>query len=256
MPQRIDKGHGGQRRLQAPPQPVRLPITPSAFPNSFDPEQKTETIGMKIFLSGACALGLTFSPLPAVAECAAEVAALFNGGALDPLVRPNRRETTVARQPDGTTTPISDVVWDGPINALNCFTGGCMIIVGAQSWTAPAPEGPWSAGTDPYSGVDPLTFVTATRDRLAASITKPECLGPTDLDGTPTIAYRFFSKLEPNEFGAWWGGTYSYWVDPLAGQAVLIELSEAISSWAPDPSADVQITTISYDDALRVVPPQ
>lgn len=211
---------------------------------------------MRTFCVGSLAFVIGLSPIAVAADCGAEIAALFQGGALDPLIRPNRRETTIARHPDGSSSPVTDVVWDGPLNSMNCFTGGCMIVVGAKSWSAPAPEGPWVEGMDPFSGVDPLTFVTATRDRLAASVSNPECLGETDLDGTPAIAYRFVSTPEPNEFGAWWGGTYSYWVDPVSGQALRMELSNAISNWAPEPSQDVQVTTIVYDDALRVEPPQ
>lgn len=192
---------------------------------------------------------------PAVADCAGEINTLFNGGAWDPFVRENRRETTIVRHPDGKETPSSDVLWDGPVKSINCTPHGCFMAIGYASWKGASFEGPWVRSNDTGTG-DPEKFVRGTMDRLAASVSEPECLGPTDLKGRSTLHYRFFSKPEPNEHGSWWGGRYSVWIGTENNRLLRIELADGIASWAPKPSKDVKVTTIVYDDEIRIEKPK
>lgn len=192
---------------------------------------------------------------PAAADCASEIDALFDGGAWDPFARENRRETTVIRHPDGSETASSDVLWDGPIRSINCTPNGCFMGIGSGTWQGPGFDGPWTRSGD--TGVkDPEAFVRATTARLAASVSEPECLGATDIEGQSAQLYRFLSKPEPNEYGSWWGGRYSVWIDPDASRVLRLELAEGIASWAPTPSADVQVTTITYDDSIQIEEPK
>lgn len=192
---------------------------------------------------------------PAVADCASEIQSLFQDGAWDPFARENRRETTVVRRADGVEEPYTDVLWDGPVRSINCTANGCFMAIGSASWQGPSFDGPWTPGND--TGVsDPEEFARATNQRLAASVQEEECLGETQLDGRNAHHYRFMSKPEPNEYGSWWGGRYSVWVDSTANQILRIELAEGIASWAPAPSNDVQITTIVYDESIRIEEPK
>ena len=104
--------------------------------------------------------------------------------------------------------------------------------------------------------MEPKKFVRGTVDRLADSVSKPECLGPSELDGISAIQYRFFSKPEPNEYGSWWGGVYSIWVDPKTNRLLRLELANGIASWAPKPSKNVQVTTIDYDNSIKITEPK
>lgn len=209
----------------------------------------------RTILIACCAL-MALSPSAVAADCLDEIRALYLDGPLDPFKRPNRREVTVSVHPDGSTSPMSDVLWDGPANSRNCYPGGCTLAIGPQSWTAPGPDGPWAAAGDPYSGVDPVIFARQTADRHAASISAGDCLGEVDLDGKPMLAYRYLSKTEPNNFGAWWGGTYSLWLDPATRQPVRMEIAGFYGSWAPEPSKDLQVTTVEIDEAIRLEPPK
>lgn len=203
-----------------------------------------------LFLSFALLL-----PVPAVADCAGEIAALFDGGAWDPFTRANRHEVTVARQPDGSETAVSDVLWDGPLKSINCTPNGCYLGIGAETWQGESFDGPWAAMGS--TGVeDPEGFVRETRDLLAASVSEPECLGTVSLDGADTLAYRFFSKPEPNRFGSWWGGRYTVWLTPDAERILRIELAEGIASWAPDPSPAVHVTTVTDDETIAISAPE
>lgn len=201
-----------------------------------------------------CFAGLAVTT-PAAADCAAEINSLFHGGAWDPFERENRRETTIIRHPNGTETPSSDVLWDGPLRSINCTPNGCFMAIGNAFWQGKTFEGPWTRSNDVKNG-DPEEFVRATNARLLASVKQPQCLGKTDLDGKSTLHYTFFSKPEPNEHGSWWGGRYSLWLDPDTNRILRIELAEGISSWAPEPSKDVQITTIVVDETIEIKEPK
>ena len=192
---------------------------------------------------------------PVVADCTAEIRALFDGGAWDPFVRENRRETMVAHHPDGTQSPLSDVMWDGPVKSINCTPHGCFMAIGSASWSGPSFAGPWAGPTD-MGIADPEGFARATRDRLAASVAEADCAGAVELDGQAARLYHFFSKTEPNEHGAWWGGRYSVWVDTDARRVLRYEIAEGIASWAPTPSKDVQVVTVVYDDSISVTAPE
>ncbi|WP_435257887.1 hypothetical protein ACSBLW_17540 [Thioclava sp. FR2] len=203
----------------------------------------------------ACSALISLPQSAVAADCLEEIRGLFIGGPMDPFLRPNWHQVTILVHPDGSTSPMSDVLWDGPVKSRNCYPGGCAMSIGSQSWTAPGPDGPWTEGTDPYSGVDPETFARQTTERHAASISAAECLGEVDLDGRPMLAYRFISRTEPNEFGAWWGGDHSLWLDPATHHPVRIELAGFHGSWAPEPSKDLQVTTTEIDETIRLVPP-
>ncbi|MEM8541648.1 MAG: hypothetical protein AAGF25_11905 [Pseudomonadota bacterium] len=126
--------------------------------------------------------------------------------------------------------------------------------IGSTTWTGPSFEGPWKSSGD--NGVeDPEAFVRATNKRFADSVDEPECLGATETEDQNVIAYRFFSKPEPNEYGSWWGGRYSVWVDQSKNRILRIELADGIASWAPEPSKDISTTTIEYDQAIKIEAP-
>jgi len=194
-------------------------------------------------------------PLPAAADCAGEIAQLFDGGAWDPFARANRREVTVAQHPDGSETPVSDVLWDGPLKSINCTPNGCFLAIGAETWRGDTAQGPWAAMGS--TGIDdPEGFVRETNDLLAASVSEPECLGLVALEGAEARAYRFFSKPEPNRFGSWWGGRYTLWLTPGAEKILRIDLAERIASWAPDTDPVVHVTTVTYDDSIAISAPE
>lgn len=207
--------------------------------------------GFAIFIAG---LVISNTP-PAAADCLEEIKSMFNGGAWDPFVMENRRATTVLVHPDGSKAPYSDVLWDGPFRSINCTPNGCFMAIGNSSWTGSSFEGPWKKSGN-VGTVDPETFVRGTRDRLAASVTEPECSGNVDLGGKTAILYHFYSKPEPNEYGSWWGGRYSIWLDSTGKRMLRMELADGIASWAPKPSKDVQATTILYDESIEIKEPQ
>lgn len=209
---------------------------------------------MRHFFYVIIAIFITVSP--ATANCFNEIQSLINDGPWDPFTRDNRREKTLTLHPDGTQQPDSDVLWDGPTKSINCTPNGCFMAIGYTTWSGPSFEGPWTSTPDiDGGGVEPEDFVRKTSKRLAQSVKEPECLGQTELDGKITFSYRFLSKPEPNEHGSWWGGRYTVWVEQKSNRLLRLELADGIASWAPEPSKNIQITTVIYDNTIKIEAP-
>jgi len=211
---------------------------------------------MRFMPALACALALPLMPGGANADCTAEIAALFDGGPLDPFARPNRREVTLNRAADGSETPHSDVLWDGVERSINCMAHGCTMIIGQEAWMGgTSHDGPWTQAPTQMPD-DPADFARITRDDMAANVTEAECLGEIETDAGPRLVYRFRTRTNPNEFDAWFGAFYEVQIIPGENLVAQIELSEEVAHWAPEPSSDVKTTTVTYDDSISIVKPE
>jgi hypothetical protein len=155
-----------------------------------------------------CCVELTIITL-AFADCTDEIDSMLQGGAWDPFSRENRQETTVVKRPDGSETPNSEVLWDGPVRSINCTANRYFMAIGSTTWTGALSEGRWASSND-IRIEDPEEFVRATNARFSDSIDEPECLGDFEIENQNVQGYGFFSKPEPNEYGSWWGGIYSF----------------------------------------------
>ena len=199
----------------------------------------------------AFSLALPALPLPAMSDCAADVAALFHGGPLDPFERPNRRETTIIRAPDGSETAAADVLWDGVTRSINCYPGGCAMMIDREAWMGQNFDGPWTAAPT-QAPDDPEAFARAIADDMAANLTEAVCAPDSLLDGRPAAKYIYRTRTSPNEFGSWFGGLYTAWIDAETGRLVRLEETESVASWAPDPAPAVKVTTIRYDETIEI----
>lgn len=193
-------------------------------------------------------------PLPVAADCAAEVAGLFQGGALDPFARPNRHEVTVAIHPDGSQTAVADVLWDGVARSANCTPNGCFLSIDAATWQGEGFAGPWVFVSE-MAGYDPEPFTRAMNDSFAANVTEAECQGAGELEGRAVVSYRYRTRTDPNEYGSWFGGLYTAWIEVETGQLMRLAQAEGIASWAPEPSGDLLMTDVVYDPAIRIETP-
>ncbi len=204
-----------------------------------------------IFIS---TFALALAGHPAVADCTTEIAAMFSGGPFDPFERPNRRETTISIAPDGSETPVSDVLWDGPTRSINCYASGCAMAIDGEMWLGDSFDGPWTpAPTQAPS--DPEAFVRQIADDLGANITEAHCNGSQTLGDGAALQFVYRTKTNPNEFGSWFGGLFTAWIDPDTGRLVRLEETESVASWAPEPNPAVKVTTVIYDDAISVTRP-
>lgn len=90
---------------------------------------------------------------------------------------------------------------------------------------------------------------------MARNLTETACLGPGDLGGQQVVAYRYRTQVAMTAEGAWWGGLYTAYIDPATNRLVRLDSAQRIASWAPEPSSDIEVTTVVQDPGLRIAIP-
>jgi hypothetical protein len=214
---------------------------------------RRQTVGLAALVMALAVLAPTD---PARADgCAAEIAALFDGGALDGLARPSRHETHVLVAADGTVTPRQDVTVETILRYRSVAGGAWTLVDGARMWSGTAPDGPWTPLGTPLPG----DMLDRYRDMQAATLrnmTEAECLGAGDLGGLPVVAYRYRSRTDPGPEGQWWGGLYTAYVDPATGLLHRLDTAEMVASWQATPSPDTEVITMRYDPSIRIAVPE
>jgi hypothetical protein len=196
-------------------------------------------------------------PAAAMADCRAEITALFDGGALDPFAHPPHRIDTLSTTEDGTEVSRYLTFWDTPSRSINGTpeTGPFWLSIGNDTWQGPTPDGPWSplgvmAG-DPVEDVH-----RATRDEMAANVSEEECLGTVALDGREVLSYAYRTQTDPGDDGVYFGGTYTIFVDPESGHLLRVETEDFIAHYQPTPSTGRTVSVHSYDDPRTITPPE
>ncbi|MCA0870861.1 hypothetical protein LCL97_08500 [Seohaeicola saemankumensis] len=208
----------------------------------------------RFLILSAALSGAAYAPVHAD-ECRDTIAALYQGGALDPFERPKRREVTVSVQPDGSESLVTDVIWDSVTRSVALSGGTYYLTFDGEMWSGPSFEGPWT----PTGSSLPEDFEQMTRqmaDQSAANITEAQCPGQTEVGGNSWTTYVYRTKTDPNVHGSWFGGLHTAYIDPASGELARLEIAEMVSSWAPDPTAHKNVTTVSYDPSVAVIRPE
>ncbi len=162
---------------------------------------------------------------------------------------------TVSVAPDGTETPLSDVLWDGVTRSINCTAAMCAMQIDTAMWMKPAGTEAWAAAPSQLPD-DPEAFAQGIVDDMAANLTEPECLGAQVQGGRDVTVFRYRTQTEPNQFGSWWGGLYTAFIAGDTGQLIRLEETESIASWAAGPDMAVKVTAVTYDDSISISAPE
>ena len=204
------------------------------------------------------ALSLAFAG-PVHADCRDTIDALFDGGPLDPFARPPHRYVRTTTGPDGTVRMVYRATFETPVRSLGRTESMAMevLILGSESWIRTDPAGDWTAAPNMVPE-DHEAFVRLQMDQQRANLGRTACPGATVIDGATYDTYRFFTRTDPVEAsgGAWFGGLNTIHVDPGTGLVMVWEVTEAVSSFAPEPSADRDVAVYTYDAALTLPRPE
>lgn len=199
---------------------------------------------------------MSLAPVAAWADaCREEIAALYRGGALDPFARPPRHEVTVAVQPDGSETPVSEAYWQEVTKFISKSGNNHFLTFGTRMWMGPSFDGPWT----PSPSALPADFEAMTRaqaDENAANLTESACLGEMTFGGQRLLRYAFRTHTDKTARDSWFGGYHTVSIDADTGQMVRMEIREMVSSWAPEPTSHMHVTTVDYDVDFTVTPPE
>lgn len=210
--------------------------------------------GLSALCLSSVSMALTVAPA-AADPCRETIAAMFQGGPMDPFVRPKRHETTIRHNPDGSETMVTDVFWETVLKSVSASGGNYYLTYDLDMWSGPSFDGPWT----PTGSKLPADFAEMTRQmsvQQAANLSETSCAGEVSVDGQALVKYVYRTKTDTNVHGSWFGGLYSAYLDPASGQLARLETAETVASWAPDAAAFVDITTVIYDPTISVVRPQ
>lgn len=197
---------------------------------------------------------------PALAEdtaCRDRIDAMFDGGPLDPFVRPPHRFTNTVLSPEGDMRYQYLAIWDSPARSIGGVlgTGTFTLIIDGDSWTGPAPEGPWTAAPNML----PETYEDMQRRQHAESrknLTEPACLGTVEVDDATYDAVRYVTRTDPDpDSGAWFGARNTVYLDPETQRVLRWEMTDFTSSFAPEVSRDNHVQIFSYEDPMTITRP-
>lgn len=196
---------------------------------------------------------------PAIADtCRDEIAALHDGGALDPFERPPHRFDTVVTGADGGLRWEMHTVFDTPLRSISGLRGGTFtLMIDDRTWIGPGPDGPWTEAPN-HNPADMAAFHRKTRDQQAANLRDTACLGLVERDGQSLLAYRFTTQTDPDpdQGGSYFGATYTAFVGAGLGRLVRLEQRGQFSHFQPESGTDTWVSTYSYDPDIRLVPPR
>jgi hypothetical protein len=213
-----------------------------------------------IALSAVAAIGMmVVGATTALADsCRDEIAALYDGGTLDSFARPRHRQIKRVYSTDGDLKFVFDAVIESPLAIKSGVreSGQFFMAIGNKTWMGPTLDGPWTASTDMPGDMEAAQRQVVTSQQ--ANLEETECLGTTERDGSTYLTYRFRTKTDPSpERGnSWWGSLDTIWLDPETRQVAVWELTEHLSSWAPDLNMDKHVIEFEYDPEISVSPPQ
>lgn len=209
------------------------------------------------------ALPLVLTPAAAALAdtdaCTAEIRALFDGGGLDPFVRPPNRQRLEVSGPDGAPLYVLEGVVVDPLHQISGISGSgqFMLMVGRESWTGPTPDGPWSP-TGMMQAEDIEAAQRAVPADMAANVTEAECPGVVDTPDGARVHFRFRTRVDPNPArgNSWWGAYHAVWLDPDTSLPMEWVMTQHVASWQDGVKDERHVLSISYDDTLVIARPE
>ncbi len=197
--------------------------------------------------------------LPATADaCKTRIKAMFDGGPLDPFARPPHRLTNTHFDPQGGFVRRFNTVWQTPVRTVSGVEGGGLfaLVIGSESWTGPTLEGPWTKMPN-YLPDDHEAFQRAQQAQMVANLSATQCPGLTEIDGTSydTVSYVTKTDPMPSNNNAWFGAHNTVYIDPQTQRVMRWEMTNFVSSFAPDLNKDRQVQILEYDPTLEIPTP-
>ncbi|WP_417207548.1 hypothetical protein [Antarctobacter sp.] len=210
--------------------------------------------------AAACLLVLSLAP-PATAQdttCHDRIAAMMQGGALDAFQRPPHRFSNTVTDPEGTVRYVFDTLWDTPARSVSGIkdSGNYTMVIDSDSWFGPSLTGPWTKAPNQLPP-DREAFQRKQVAQMVANLTDTACPGAVEVEGMTYEAVTYFTKTDPDDSmgGAWFGALNTVYIDPKTDQVMRWEMTDFVSSFAPEVSKDRHLQIFTYDPAISIERP-
>ena len=194
---------------------------------------------------------------PALADCRAEIVALYDGGAMDEFARRPHHIEMVDYAADGTMTErhVGQQINGTHYTLFSEVRGMGVLYVGTEVWYQMGKDAAWgNKQTMPEVRKDDLMRQQAEK---AASISEEACLGTMQEDGKDYVVYRWrvFTDTSEEHGGGINGAVHEAWVDPDSGELAILKDSEVVTPWKKEPDGSTRVTRYRYDDGIEITPP-
>ena len=195
---------------------------------------------------------------PAFSDCRAEIAALYDGGAMDEFTRRPHHIEMTDYDADGTMTErhVGQQIDGTHYTLFSEVRGMGVLYVGTEVWYQMGKDAAWgNKQTMPAVRKDDLMRQQAEK---AASISEEECLGAMQADGQEYVVYRWrvFTDTSEEHGGGINGAVHEAWVDPGSGELAILKDSEVVTPWKAEPDGSTRVTRYRYDDSIVITPPE
>jgi hypothetical protein len=143
-----------------------------------------------------------FICLPHVAAadaCQEKIAAMFDGGPLDPFARTPHRLTNTVTDADGNFVRRYLTRWQTPFRSVSGVEGGELfaMVIDADTWTGPSLDGPWTKSPNSL----PADHNEVRRSQHAqekANLTETGCPGRANIEGVLYDVVTYVTRTDPN----------------------------------------------------------
>ncbi len=195
---------------------------------------------------------------PALGDCRAEIAALYDGGAMDEFTRRPHHIEMTDYAADGTMTErhVGQQINGTHYTLFSEMRGMGVLYVGTEVWYQMSKDAAWgNKQTMPAVRKDDLMRQQAEK---AASISEEECLGTMQGEGEDYLVYRWrvFTDTSEEHGGGINGAVHEAWVDPDTGELAILKDSDVVTPWMKEPDGSTRVTRYRYDDGIVITPPE
>ncbi|WGW04905.1 hypothetical protein [Tropicibacter oceani] len=211
---------------------------------------------MRLFLLITAAL---VPAAPAMAyDCHDRVAAMFDGGPLDPFQRPPHSYANTVTGTDGVVQYVFDVWWQTPVRAISGMRGGALytLMVGSDTWTGPSAKGPWTEMMNQLPE-DHEAYQREVVRQQQTNLKGADCAGLVEIDGHTLDKVSFYTQTDPTgDMGSWFGASNTVYVDPETGQVARWDMTGFTNSFSQTVTLDNHVLIFTYDPSIRIEAPQ
>lgn len=198
-------------------------------------------------------------PLSAVAApCRDTIAAMYDGGPLDPRHRPPHRQVNTVTGEDGTVIRIFDTVMESATRSKSGIRGGSLfaMIIDNRSWTGPTLDGPWTEAPNQLP-INRAAQLEQVRQQQIKNLSETSCPGMVDVAGRTYKNVQFTTRTDPNPDmnNAWFGTTNSVFIDPDARRVMRWEQTNHVNSWQEGTGTDRHVLVFDYDTTIQLEVP-
>lgn len=212
------------------------------------------------FLRPLLLVSMALAPVQAVADaCRERIAAAFDGGPLDPRDRPPHRQTTTVLAQDGVEIRVFDTVMESALRSLSGVRGSgtYTLVIDRQSWTGPAPDGPWSKAPNLLPD-DRMDQIDRIRRQEQANLSDTACPGAQELNGQGVEVFVFTTRTDPDPSmgDAWYGARNTVYFDPDTNRVLRWEMTDFRNSWSSGIGTERHVILYDYDSSIRLPEPE